>query len=168
MVRVAFTVALLVAVAGVVVPATEYAGVQRGDTAVRDAVERLVSEARALAAGNDALPSDTVPARRAVVLALPTDGFASAGVEHFSLGPPNADGATSASGETSDGSGTDRESTLFTWRVAGGTEHTVVADGVRIRPRGGRPLRLSGGQTRVILRLVDEDGQTVVRVRREG
>ncbi|WP_415380823.1 hypothetical protein [Halosimplex sp. TS25] len=178
MVRVAFTVALLVAVAGVVVPATEYAGVQRSDTAVRDAVERLVGEARALAAGNDALPSDAGPARRSVALGLPTEGFASAGVEHFSIGPPRADAATPASSETESADGTERDATgedatgedatRFTWRVSGGTEHTVVTDDVRIRPRDGRPLRLSGGEARLELRLVDEDGTAVVRARREG
>ncbi|WP_436927857.1 DUF7311 family protein [Halosimplex amylolyticum] len=168
MVRVAFTVALLVAVAGVVVPATEYAGVQRSDTAVRDATERLVSEARALAAGNDALPSDTAPARRAVTFALPTEGFASAGVEHFAVRPPATGESAADSGGVAANGGAAATATRFTWRVSGGTEHTIVADGVRIRPQDGRSLHLGGGRTRLVLRLVAENGTTVVRVGRES
>ncbi|WP_459192671.1 DUF7311 family protein [Halosimplex sp. J119] len=168
MVRVAFTVALLVAVAGVVVPAVEYAGVQRSDTAVRDAIDRLVGEARALDAGNDALPADTAPARRAVELVLPTEGFASAGVERFRIeGPAERSGAT-GSGEASRRDRPSAAVTRFTWRVSGGTDHAVVVDGVRIRPHEDQPLRLRGGQARAVLRLVDEDGTAVVRVRREG
>lgn len=149
MVRVAFTVALMVAVAGIVVPATEYAGVQRSDAETRDAVERLIGEARALVDGNDALAPDTAPARRAVTLHLPTDGVASAGVENLSIRPvPNG--------------------TKFTWRVEGGTGHTVVADGIRIRPRGSGRFELAGGRTQVVLELVAVNGSTVVRIRREG
>ncbi|MFB6140297.1 MAG: hypothetical protein ABEJ26_07660 [Halosimplex sp.] len=161
MVRVAFTVALLVAVAGVVVPATEYAGVRRADAAVRDAVDRLVSEARALAAGSDSLGPDAAPARRVLALDLPTDGFASAGVERFAVGPPpNVTGTHPPPANPS--------ATRFAWRVAGGTEHVVVVDGVRIRPATGRPLRPSGGRTRLVLELVDGSDGPVVRLRREG
>ncbi|WP_164471845.1 DUF7311 family protein [Halosimplex salinum] len=167
MVRVAFTVALLVAVAGVAVPATEYVGVQRSDTAVRDAVDRLVGEARALDAGNDPLPSDADPARRSVRVRLPTDGFASAGVRAFAVGPPEVSTSRAADSDPDDPS-EGADATRFDWRVAGGTEHTVVADGVRIRPRPGDSLRVSGGRTRLVLELVATDDRTVVRVRDEG
>ncbi|QLH82603.1 DUF7311 family protein [Halosimplex pelagicum] len=160
MVRVAFTVALLVAVAGIAVPAAEYAGVQRSDTAIRDAVDRLVSEARALAAGNGALPPDAGPARRAVTLDLPTEGFASAEVERFTVTRP-------AQSEGSETGLREREregpaATRFTWRVAGGTEHAVVADGIRIRTT--ERLRVDG-EMRLVLELVAVDGRAVVRVR---
>lgn len=158
MVRVAFTVALLVAVAGVVVPAVEYAGVERSDTAVRDAVDRLVEEGRALDRGNDALPEDAGPARRAVTLSLPTHGFASARVERLTVGPP------------ANGTSETPEATRFAWRVDGGTTHTVVAEGVRIRPANGRQLTVAAGRLRLELALVavpDRRG-AVVRVRREG
>jgi hypothetical protein len=155
-VRVAFTVALLVAVAGVAVPAVEYAGVQRSDTAVQDAVDRLVGEARGLAAGNDALPPGADPARRAVALDLPSDGFASARVERFTVGPPNRTG----SGRS------DTAATRFAWRVEGGTEHTVVADGVRIRPPSSERVRVAEGRVRLVLELVAVGDRTVVRVRR--
>jgi len=167
-VRVAFTVALLVAVAGVVVPATAYAGVQRSDTAVRDAVERLVSESRALADGNDALPSDAAPARRAVTLELPEDGFASAPVADLSVGPPPAERAGLESGRGTERSVVGPDATQFRWRVAGGTAHTEVVDGIRIRPRVGRTLSLPGGRARLVLRLVAVNGTAVVRVGREG
>lgn len=165
MVRVAFTVVLLVAVAGVAVPAVEYAGVQRSDTAVRDAVDRLVSEARALAAGNGALPPDAGPARRAVALDLPTEGFASAGVERFAVGPPLRLG--DADGELGPGGRNETAATRFTWRVVGGTEHAVVADGVHVRSRPAERLRVDE-ETRLVLELVAVDGRTVVRVGREG
>lgn len=158
MVRVAFTVALLVAVAGVAVPAVEYAGVQRSDTAVRDAVDRLVGEARALAAGNDALPPDAGPARRAVSLDLPSDGFASAPVERFSVGPPTAPNRS--------GPGEGDAATRFAWRVEGGTEHVVVAEDVRIRPRPTDQLQVADGRVLLVLELVAVDGRSVVRVRR--
>ncbi|QLH77537.1 hypothetical protein HZS55_09610 [Halosimplex rubrum] len=163
--RVAFTVALLVAVAGITVPAAEYAGVQRSDTAVSDAVDRLVSEARALAAGNGALPPGAGPARRTVTLDLPTEGFASAGIERFGVGRPAqpADSETGVREREREGPA----ATRFAWRVAGGTEHAVVADGVRVRPYPTDRLRVDG-ETRLALELVAVDGRTVVRVRREG
>lgn len=162
--RVVFTVALLVAVAGVVVPAVEYAGVQRSDTTVRDAVDRLVGEARALERGNDALASDAGPARHAVSLSLPADGFASARVEQLTVGPPRNTTADA------DRDATAPDATRFAWRVDGGTAHTVVAEGVRIRPGTGRTLTLGPGRVRLHLTLVavsDARG-SVVRVQREG
>jgi len=167
-VRVVFTVALLVAVAGVVVPATEYAGVQRSDTAVRDAVERLVAESRALADGNDALPGDAAPARRAVTLELPERGFASAGLRNLSVGPPptKRSGFEERLGRRASVVGPD--ATRFRWRVVGGTEHTETVDGIRIRSRTGQALSLSGGRTRLVLRLVAVNGTAVVRAGREG
>jgi len=140
-VRVAFTVALLVAVAGVVVPATAYAGVQR---------------------------SDAAPARRAVTLELPEDGFASAPVADLSVGPPPAERAGLESGRGTERSVVGPDATQFRWRVAGGTAHTEVVDGIRIRPRVGRTLSLPGGRARLVLRLVAVNGTAVVRVGREG
>lgn len=162
MVRVAFTVLLLVAVAGVVVPAVEYAGVQRSDTAVRDAVDRLVSEAQSLAAGNDALPPDAGPARRSVALDLPTGGFASAAVERFRVARPVRSGSSATPSRSSER--VDPAATAFTWRVGGGTERTVVTDDVRIRTAPAERLR-ADGETRLTLTLIDVDGRAVVRVR---
>lgn len=159
MVRVAFTIALTVAVAAVALPAVDYAGVQRSDTAARDAVDRLVAEARALAAGNDALPTDAKPARRTVTLHLPAGGFASAAVETFEVGPPNATAVDRSAGAT--------EATQFHWRVRGGTGHTVGVDGVRIRPTTGDRFRLAGGKTRLVLRLVATREGPVVRIGRQ-
>jgi hypothetical protein len=162
-VRVALTVVLLVAVAGVAVPAVEYAGVQRGDTAVRDAVDRLVSEARSLATGNSALPPDAGPARRSITLDFPTEGFASAGVERFRVGRPvEPDGPKP---EARADEHADPAATKFTWRVAGGTEHGVVAGGIRIRTA--ERLRVDG-ETRLVLELVAVEDRPVVRVRHEG
>jgi len=161
-VRVVFTLALLVAVAGIAVPAIEYAGVQRSDTAVRDSVDRLVSAARALAAGNDALAPDAGPARRSISVEFPSDGFASAGIERFDVGPSDrTDGSESG---FASGGRDDHAATRFAWRVAGGTEHVVVAEGVRLRPRPGDRLAVDG-ETRLVLTLVAVDGRTVVRVR---
>jgi len=148
-VRVAFTVALMVAIAGIVIPATEYAGVQRSDTETRDAVEHLIGEARVLVDGNDALAPDTAPARHAVTLDLPTDGFASAALENFSIDPVP-------------------KGTSVTWRVEGGTAHSVLVDGIRIRPQEDGRFELGGGRVQVVLELVAIDGRTVVRIRREG
>lgn len=162
MVRVVFTVALLVAVAGVAVPAIEYAGVQRGDTAVRDAVDRLVAEARSLAAGSDALAPDAGPARRMVAVEFPTARFASAGVERFRVGRPVGTGATG--GDVASGGRSEHAATRFTWRVDGGTEHSMVAEGIRIRPRPGDRIAVDG-ETQLLLTLVAVDGRTVVRLR---
>jgi hypothetical protein len=162
-VRAAFAVVLLVAVAGVAVPAVEYAGVQRGDTAVRDAVDRLVTEARALAAGNSALPPEVDPARRSVSIEFPTAGFASAGVERFRVGRPVRTSGSESEVEWRGRSET--AATRFSWRVAGGTEHGVVARGIRIRTA--ERLRVDG-ETRFVLELVAVEDRTVVRVRREG
>ncbi|QPV63919.1 hypothetical protein I7X12_04615 [Halosimplex litoreum] len=160
--RVAFTVVLLVAVAGVAVPAVEYAGVQRSDTAVRDAVDRIVSEARSLATGNSVLPPDAGPARRSVTVEFPTDGLVSAGVERFRVGRLDRPGSSVTPSRSSERA--DPAATGFTWRVGGGTEHTVVVDGVRIRTAPTERLRV-GGETRLTLTLVAVDGRAVVRVR---
>ncbi|WP_436909861.1 DUF7311 family protein [Halosimplex marinum] len=162
MVRVAFTVALLVAVAGVAVPAVEYAGVQRGDAAVRDAVERIVAEARALAAANGALPPDAGPARRSVAVAFPTEGFASAPLERFAVGRPSR--TSESTDGPGDGASDHPDGTRFAWRVAGGTEHAVVVDGISIRPHPAERLRV-GEETRLVLELVAVDGRAAVRIR---
>ena len=170
MLRVVFTVALAVVVLGVATPAVEHAGVQRSDAQVRDAVDAVRAEARSLAAAEHALPAGQRPARRTLQISLPSGGFASAPVRSVSVGAPPS--ATAPSPGIA-GAGTERGSspaaTRFAWRVAGGTRHVVRVDGIRIRASAPAGLQLAGGgEFRLVLRLVERDGERVVLVAREG
>jgi hypothetical protein len=173
-VRVAFTVALTVAVFAATVPAVELAGVQRSDAQARSAAEELVESARTLAAGNDAVPPGDDPARRVVTVDLPSDGFASAPLRSFEVGPPpdpnsGSDGHDSAEGprrgaDPALGSD-DPDATRIAWRVAGGDRYALLADGVRIRPAAEDALRVAGGgRVTFSLRLVSRDGRPVVLI----
>lgn len=156
MVRVAFTVALLVAVLAVSTAAIDAAAVHRSDTRARAVVDRLVSEARALAANNGAVPADAGPARRVVEVRLPAGGFASAELRSFDVGPPPDTNASAAV-------------TQFAWRVEGGTRHTVSVADLRVRPASGAADRVAGGGTiEFVLRLVERDGRRVVVLDRRG
>ena len=159
--RVLFTVALAVAVAGVVLPAVETAGRDRAESETRDAVETLVQAARSLSDGNDALRDPDAAARQVLVLDLPDDGFASARLASLSVGPP-----PSTTPETGSG---DAATTRAVWRVGGGQRHTMAVDGIRLRASDGSRFRLDGGgRHRLVLRLVDHDGDRVVTVSRDG
>lgn len=195
MLRVVFTLALAVALLAVTFPAVDHASVERSDAEVRSVVDRLVSEARALVAGNDAVPPDSDPARRAVTVDLPSDGFASAPIRSFRIvAPPggNIDGSPSGEeiegsspggaaerstpGEHSGGSPAETNSagestgtvaTLISWRVEGGARHAVTVDDVRMRTAGDDELRVGGGGTfRIVLSLVSIRGERVVTVER--
>lgn len=160
MLRVVFTVALAVAVLGVAMPAVEYAGVQRSDTRVRAVVDTLTERARTLAAAEEALPPGERPARRTVDVSLPSGGFASAPLRSFTVrAPPNPS-------HGDDVAATGSKTTQFAWRVAGGTRHTVRVDGVRIRTRPGDLQLAGGGDVVLVLRLVEWDGDRVVRIHR--
>ncbi len=158
--RVLFTVALTVAVAAVAFPAIDAVGVERSNTQTGGAVERLVTAARSLAAGNDALPPDQGPARRVVELDLPAGGAASAPLESLTVGRPakdeNGDGE---SGPTPAGA-----TTRITWRVAGGNRHVRQVAGPRIRPDSGERFATGPGRQRLVLRLVRREGHRVVTV----
>lgn len=161
-IRVVFTLALATAVLFAVLPAVDAAGVQRSDTQVRSAVDRLVSEARDLLSGNDALPAERTAARRSVDLRLPTGGFAGASLRSLGIAAPSA---------VDERTGQSRESaaTRFSWRVTGGTRHVVRADGVRLRPVRGDEFRVTGGGTlRLALELVSREGARVVLVERRS
>jgi hypothetical protein len=155
--RVLFTVALLVAVAGVVLPAVDAAGLDRAESQSRGAVERLVDAGRSLAAGNDALQRPEAAARRSVTVSLPNDGIGSAPLERLTVRPPET-----ATGE-SDGPGP--AATRIAWRVAGGQRHVTQVDGLRIRASDdGRFQIREGGRHTLVLRLLERDGERVVTV----
>jgi hypothetical protein len=161
-----FTVALAVAVVAVALPAIDVVSVERADTKVGAAVERLVQAARTLAAGNDALPPEQGPARQAVELDLPDPGVATAPLRSLTIGPP---ASTSEAQSPKTGAESVGSTTRFTWRVAGGRQRVRQAAGVRIRPVEGDRFTLGGGgRQRLILRLVERHGRRVVTVGRPG
>lgn len=157
--RAAFAVALTVALLAVSQPAIEAGGVARSDAQVRDAIDALEAETRLLRGESDALPGDVGGGRRTFALYLPTDGFASAGIETFRLRTlPKSEGNDA----TADG-----RTPAVTWRVEGGTRHAVRLPGSRLRPAGGSALELrEGGRHQVALSLVESDEGPVVRVGR--
>jgi hypothetical protein len=159
-VRVLFTVALAVAVAAVAFPAVEAVGVERADTRTGAAAERLVTAARSLAAGNDALPPERGPARDVVELDLPSGGVASASLVSLSVGPPATDGSADRVERSVSGTA----ATRITWRVAGGSRHVRQVAGLRIRPVSGERWTTGGGRQRLVLRLVRRGGRRVVTV----
>lgn len=159
--RVVFTVALAVAVAAVAVPAIDAVGVERADTQAGAAVDRLVTAARTLAAGNDALPPGQGPARQVVELNLPAGGVASAPLRSLTVGPP-------ARGGDGDESPTAEAATRITWRVAGGTTRVRNVAGLRIRPVSGERFVAGGGRQRLVLRLVRRAGRRLVTVTPES
>lgn len=186
MLRVVFTLALAVALLAVALPAVDHASVERSDAEVRSIVERLVSEARALVAGNDAVPPDSDPARRAVAVDFPSDGFASAPIRSFRIEAPPAGGIEgsrpggiaerspsvgrsggSLTAVNSTGKPTGSAATTITWRVDGGARHRVTVDDVRMRAAGGDHLRVAGGGTYgIVLSLVSVRGERIVTVER--
>ena len=162
--RVLFTVALAVAILAVALPAIDAVSVERADTRVRAAVERLVQAARTLATGNDALPPDQGPARQAVELELPDGGVATAPLRSLTIGPP---ASTSGVESREAVAGSVGATTRLTWRVAGGRQRVRQVAGVRIRPVEGDRFTLGGGgRQRLVLRLVERQGQRVVTVGR--
>jgi len=161
-----FTVALAVAVVAVALPAIDVVSVERADTKVGAAVDRLVQAARTLVAGNDALRPHQGPARQAVELELPDSGVATAPLRSLTIGPP---ASASEAGSPETGIESVGSTTQFTWRVAGGRERVRQAAGVRIRPVEGDRFTLGGGgRQRLILRLVERHGRRVVTVDRPG
>jgi len=159
-VRVPFTVALLVAVAAVALPAVDVASVDRAESGTRGAVDRLVDAARTLAAGNDALAGRGAAARRTLVVDLPAGGFATAELAFLSVGPANG---------SDTGVGTaNPETTRVAWRVEGGRRHVTQVDDLRLRSPDGDRFRLNrGGRHRLVLALVQRDAR-VVTVSRIG
>jgi len=161
-VRVLFTVALAVAVLGVVTPEIQAVGVERADTKTGAAVERLVEAARSLAAGNDALAPARGPARRVVDLDLPSGGVASTPLRSLTVGPPAA-GGDHAEGEDT------TAATQVTWRVAGGRRHVRQVAGLGVRPASGERFELArGGHQRLVLRLVTRRGRRIVTIATPG
>ena len=158
--RVLFTVALAVAVAAVAFPAIDAVGVERAETQTGAAVDRLVTAARSLAAGNDALPAERGPARALVELHLPSGGVASAPLESLTVGPPAMDAPGSDSGEAASAIA----ATRITWRVDGGGRHVRQVAGLRIRSVSADRFTTGGGRQRLVLRLVRREGRRVVTV----
>lgn len=166
--RVLFTVALVVVIIGVTMPAVEYVGVDRSATETRDAVDELVEAARTLAAGNDALPNEAVAARRVVSLDVPEDGFASARLEFLSIGPPESGAAPTGRHAIFADDSPNGDGTRITWRVDGGQQHVVQVDDLRMRPTDGERFELhGGGSQRLVLRFLVRDGRRVVTVSRQ-
>jgi len=173
-VRVVLTVALVVAIVGIAVPAVEWAGVQRSDATVRGAVDELVGEARALAQDSDALPPSAAPARRTLALEFPREGFASAPLTRLTIGPP---AGSTVEGAAAGGRG-QPNGTRIAWRVAGGATHVTqvpeltirAATSVRDKGATATPTQVigSGGRHSVRLELVRVDGRRVVRLSVDG
>lgn len=160
-VRVVLTVALVVALLGVTLPAVDAAGLERSETQVQVAADGLLGEARALAAGSDAAPGDVAAARRTVALDLPTRGFASAPLRSFRIEAPTVDNERNTSAAT--------RPARVTWRVEGGGQHARRVADVALRLETAGPLRIdAGGTHRLVLSLVAVEDRRVVVVRRGG
>lgn len=164
--RVLFTVALLVAIAAIALPAVEVAGVDRAESQTQGAVDRLSEAARALAAGNDALASRADAARQSVDLDLPDGGFASARLATVRIGPVPASNVEAGPTDAGDSS---PAATRIAWRVDGGQRHVTYIDGLRIRGAEGGEFRIrGGGSRRVVLRLLERNGDPVITVEPVG
>lgn len=164
--RVLFTVALLVAIAAIALPAVETAGVDRAESQAQGAIDRLSEAAHALTDGNDALASRADAARQSVDLDLPDGGFASARLATVRIGPvPASDVEPSGT----DGGDSSPAATRVVWRVEGGQRHVTYIDGLRIRGAEGGEFRISGGGSRrVVLRLLERNEDRVVTIEPVG
>lgn len=164
--RALFTVALLIAIAAIAMPAVEVAGIDRAESETQGAIDRLSEAARALASGNDALASREDAARQSVDLDLPDGGFASARLATIRIGPVSApDGHPNG---TDDGDSSPA-ATRVVWRVEGGQRHVRQIDGLRIRGAEGGEFRLGGGGSRrVVIRLLERNGVRVITVEPVG
>lgn len=154
MIRLVLTVLLATATVAAALPAVEDARRARAADVVETDAERIVRAARALVRGDDATPPGVPGARRVLTVRVPQATWRTAGVETAKLAgaPPPAANRTA----------TDRTATL-SYRVGDGAGRSVrlhVA-GAALRTRDG-PVVLGPGRQRVRLRLVADDGGTVV------
>lgn len=158
MIRTVLVVALAVALLAASLPAIDVARVERSDAEIRDELERVASEARALYEGNDAPAVDGESARRIVTIRLPTSGVGSAGTNLVRISAPRVGHRQPTARSSSDPTG-------LSWRVEGGSNHTVRADGVPLRSPDTDSLALeTGGRHDLVLSLVSTRGERVVVV----
>lgn len=155
-VRVALTVLLALAVAGVALPAVDEASSDASSRLAREEATRVREAVASLASSNDPAGPGGPAARRSLTVSLPGRGPGTAAVRTFALG--------------GDGASADRDgprSDVVVVRVAGGGRRTyrvpvdvrVVRDGAVAPDSVG--LELDDGD-RVVLRLVRRDGRPVV------
>lgn len=145
-VRVAFTVALAVALLAASVPAIDAARVQHSEARVTTELQRLDREATALAAENDAVAGGR-PASARVTLHLPSRSWGERGLEEFRILPGCV---------TRD----------VVWRVRGGTTQSYRASPVPVAgPTDGLVIG-DGGRYRLVLELRRQRGRRVVVARR--
>lgn len=138
-------VALAVALVAASAPALDRARVDTADQRMRSELIALRDAATALRASSDPTPPGEGGARATVTVTLPRATWGRAVVERLEIG-----------------------SETVSWRVEGGTAHTVRTEYLHGRAgRGSGPLVLtSPGRARLTLRLVQVDGRETVVVRR--
>lgn len=189
MIRVVLTVLVAVALLAAAAPALEDARasttVERLDTEM-DRIERAVGD---LTAGSVSVAEPALAARTTLTVRVPS-GFAAAPVDGVALvetGGVGESGSTTAERRTADAADAEATATDATeaaatvddteanvalrYRIDGGREQTVaitpgVADAAVALDGGAIALR-PGGESRLVLRLVDDGGPTV-RIARIG
>ena len=189
MIRVVLTVLVAVALLAAAAPALEDARaattVERLDTEV-DRIERGVGD---LTADSVSVADPALAARTTLTVRVPS-GFAAAPVDGVALVENGADDADAAmertttdaakgEGVASDGTETETPATVddseasvaLRYRIDGGRERTVpIAPGVAdaaVALDGGAITLRPGGESRLVLRFVDDGGPTV-RIARIG
>lgn len=148
MIRYVVAVLLTTAVVGVGFTAIEEASAVRGETQLDGEIAAIERAAVSLLEHDDPTPGDATRARRVVDLDLPSDGFASSGVDTLVFEPRT---------------GTNR--TVVRYQIAGRAEKRLLLDAVLVSATAGeRALDLSGrdGSLTLVLALVLDGSRTPV------
>lgn len=144
--RVAFTVALALALLAASLPAIDSARVQHSEARIAAEVQRLERAATALAAENDAVETGQ-PARSRLTLHLPSRSWGNSGVGQFRILPGCA---------TRD----------VVWSARGGRRQSHRLSSVTLVGATGGLGIADGGRSRLVLELRRQDDRRLVVVRR--
>jgi len=146
MFRTVLAVVLASALLAVSLPVVDSARVSHAERSVDTTLQRLDAAATELAAANDALPPGRAGARRQHTFRLPRESWGSAGLESLTFPPPAAERPVR-------------------YQVAGGQDTATEFSVPVVGPPGGLTLQ-SGGRQRLVLRLQQRHGRSVVVVSR--
>jgi hypothetical protein len=150
MLRVAFAVALAVALVGAALPVIDDARRTNAAATVQGDLQTVERAAQSLLETDEHTPS--AGARRSVTVRLPSRSWTNAGIEYVSIGGP-PDGPSAGPGRG-----------VVFYRVRGGEPRRLTFDVPLYAP--GTPVVLRGdGEHRLVLGVERVDGQRVVTVR---